>query len=215
MAKISEGVLGAFIGKVGPVTGYIRNGQNIVRTARSRSDGKITLARSAQRAKIKVCNEFTKAFSGTGFFKRTFPAAEKGGTGYNRACSAIMNLAVTGSYPNTSLNYSKVLISQGPLPPPENAKVSKPGDGKLYFTWDDNSNDGTAQPDDRAILIAFFPEVKQAIYSIGDNCRSDEEAVLDVGIMKNFAAETWIGFLSADEKLASCSCYAGKTGVAK
>ena len=36
MAKIPDGVLGTLIGRVGPVTGYLRNGENILRTRRSR-----------------------------------------------------------------------------------------------------------------------------------------------------------------------------------
>jgi hypothetical protein len=74
MAKVPEGILGGFIGRVGPISGYRRNGVNIMRTARSRKDKKITPGRLAQREKLKVCNGFTWAFSGTGFFAKSFPS---------------------------------------------------------------------------------------------------------------------------------------------
>jgi hypothetical protein len=62
MAKVTEGILGGFIGRVGPISGYRRNGVNIMRTAKSRKDHKITPGRLAQREKLKVCNDFTWPF---------------------------------------------------------------------------------------------------------------------------------------------------------
>src|SRR5258706_15231405 len=103
MAKIPNGILGVLLGKAGPVSGYMRNGQNILRTSTRRKDNKITPERTAQREKIKVCNDFTRAFTGTGFFNKSFPPYGDTGTGYNRATSAVMNLAITGSYPDTRI----------------------------------------------------------------------------------------------------------------
>lgn len=54
MAKIPDGVLGALIGKIGPVSGYRRNGENILRTAHSRGIIKATPARTAQREKMSL-----------------------------------------------------------------------------------------------------------------------------------------------------------------
>ena len=207
MASIPNGILGNFVGTAGNVCGYMRNGKNFVRSRRRKSTSPMTGARLAQQQKLKVCNEFTKLFCGTGFFNKTFPAYGHSGTGFNRVTSAIMNLAITGNYPDFSLNYSKVLISKGPLPPPENAMVAKETDGKLLFTWENNSNEGSAQKEDKVILVAFFPGLKQVMYTIGDAVRNDGEAILDIGVMKDFAAEIWIGFLSADKKNASCSSY--------
>lgn len=62
--------------------------------------------------KIKVCNDFTKAFTGTGFFERSFPTPGHTGSGYNRAISAIMNLAVVIN-PEPVIPWPKVLVSKG------------------------------------------------------------------------------------------------------
>ena len=119
MAIIPNGILGSFLGKAGPVTGYVRNGQNIIRSAHSRKDNKITPLRTAQREKIKICNDFTRPFSGTGFFNKSFPAYGSTGSGYNRATSALMNKAIAGAYPATHIAYPNVQISQGPYPKPK------------------------------------------------------------------------------------------------
>lgn len=213
MGKIANGLLGVVTGRVGPITTYMRNGENIVRSARSRKDGKITPARTAQRQKIKVCNDFTRAFSGTGFFRKTFPGYGTGSTGYNRATAAIMNLAITGDYPDTRLNYKEVLVSQGPLPGPVNATAIADADAKIIFSWMDNSGNGTAKPDDLAILVAYIPELKQAVFSIGSATRAECNAMLNAQVFNGFAAETWVGFLSNDELSASHSGYSGRVDL--
>src|ERR1039457_452575 len=124
MARIPHGILGDFIGTAGNISGYMRNGANFIRSKRRRSTKPMSLNRLAQQQKIKVCNEFTGPFSGSGIFNKTFPAYGSSATGYNRATSSLMNLAVVGNYPDTAIAYPLVLISQGPLPPADGASAS-------------------------------------------------------------------------------------------
>jgi len=101
------------------------------------------------------------------------------------------------------------LISKGPLPGAENAEVAVDTEGNMLFAWTDNTGIGTAKASDKAILVAYFPELKQAITSIGNATRNEGQAFLETSIMKGNAAETWIGFLSHDEKNAADSVYTG------
>ena len=68
MARNHNGVLGSFIGTIGPVTGFMRNGRNLLRSSTSSVINKGTPLQAAQQEKISVCAPFVKAFSGTGFF---------------------------------------------------------------------------------------------------------------------------------------------------
>ena len=213
MGKIPDGILGMLIGKLGPVSGYRRNGQNLVRVSGQSRKIKNTPMRRNQREKIKVCNDFTHAFSGTGFLGKSFPSYGDTGTGYNRATSAIMNLAITGTYPDTVISYPRVLISKGPLPCAENAEVAVDTEGNMLFAWTDNTGMGTAKANDKVILVAYFPELKQAITSIGNATRNAGQALLETSMRTDYAAETWIGFLSNDEKSAADSVYTGTVGL--
>ena len=208
MAILTQGILGPVIGKTGPVVSYIRFGQNITR---SRSDSKKnrieTPKRKTQRDKIKVCNEFTSRFSGTGFFNRSFPAYDHRGSGYNRATSAIMNKAVV-SNPEVILSYPKVLISQGPIPPVDYASALVNAAGNIQFNWTDNTGTRTAKENDTAILVAYFRESKEVVYAFSEATRKSGTATLEIN-SKQGTAETWVGFLSADEKNAADSIYAG------
>jgi hypothetical protein len=133
MARIPNGILGDFIGTAGNISGYVRNGRNFIRIRCGKSPKAMTSKRLAQLQKIKVCNEFAKAFSGNGFFNKAFPAYGDTGTGYNRATSAIMNLAINGKYPDTFISYPLVLISKGLLPDAEKASAAIDETGNILF----------------------------------------------------------------------------------
>jgi hypothetical protein len=210
MARIPDGIFGAFIGNVGNVNGYMRNGVNFVRSKRRKSSAPMTPKRLAQQLKIKVCNDFTRPFCGTGFFNKTFPAYGHSGTGFNRATGAIMNRAIAGTYPDTTIDYEQVLISKGPLPAARNASTAVSSDGTLLFGWEDNTGTGTAKANDKVILVAYFPAAKSAIFTIGSAMRKDCQAELETQNMQGPTAETWIGFLSNDGEDAGDSTYTGK-----
>ncbi|HEY8661644.1 MAG TPA: DUF6266 family protein [Hanamia sp.] len=80
----------------------------------------------------------------------------------------------------------------------------------IVFSWADNSGNGTAKADDLVILVAYFPELRQAIFSIGSAKRADCNALLKTRVLKGFTAEIWMGFLSIDEKNTSNSGYCEK-----
>ncbi len=208
MAILIDGILGKVVGKTGPVVSYIRFNQNITRSKGStRKNRNETPARKTQREKIKVCNDFTKAFSGTGFFTRSFPAYGHTGSGYNRVTSSIMNLAIINN-PSIAIAWPKVLISKGPIAPVEYASALVNGEGNIVFTWTDNSGDGTAKRNDKAVMVAYFTETREAVYIFSDAERKDETATLDVE-SKTGTAHTWLGFLSADEIHAANSVHTG------
>ena len=164
----------------------------------------------SQREKIRICSAFTKAFTGSGFFNKTFPAHGHTGTGYNRAVSALMSRALTGVYPNLQLDYTNVLISKGRLPAAQSAKLVKKPNNTLQFSFTDNSTTGIAAPNDTVILVAYSPGLQQAVFTINSGIRRDKKAVLNVAALKGQLVETWIGFLSADEKDASDSVWVGR-----
>ena len=207
MARIINGINGGFTGKVGTVTGYTRNGGSFMRSRHRRKDNVKSEKRLAQQEKIKVCNEFTKPFSGSGFFNKSFPANGATSTGYNRATSAIMNRAIVQN-PGAFFSYPLVLVSMGMLPGAVYASGLANDDGNIIFSWTDNTGTGTAKVDDKVLLVAYFTESKEAVYCITDAIRKDGKAVLPMKSMTGIA-ETWIGFVSADETIAADSVYTG------
>lgn len=213
MATITNGIIGPFIGKAGPVCGYTRNGKSFVRSRPRKSSVPASPKRLAQQQKMKVCSEFTRPFSGTGFFNKTFPAFGQSSTGVNRATSAIMNLAIAGTYPDTFIDYEQVLISRGHLPGAKNASTAVSSDGTILFGWEDNTGTGAAKATDKVVLVAYFPETRRAVFTIGTAIRKDGQSLLDISGIQGQAAETWIGFLSNDEAHAANSTYCGRVDL--
>jgi hypothetical protein len=212
MAILTKGILGEVIGKTGPVVSYMRFGQNITRSKGSTRKNRIeTPARKIQREKIKVCNDFTRAFSGTGFFNKSFPSYGHTGSGYNRVTSSIMNLAIVTN-PYVAIQWRKVLVSKGPIAPVNHAFALVKDEGNIVFTWTDNSGDGTAKRNDRAILVGYFPESKQAVFSFSEAERKDGSALLIAGTLKG-TVHTWLGFLSADGTNVANSVYTGELKI--
>lgn len=212
MAILSQGILGPSTGKTGPVISYTRYGQNIIRSKGNTKKNKIeTPARKAQREKIKVCNEFTKAFTGTGFFNKSFPAFGHTGSGYNRATGSLMNLALV-SNPITAISWPKVLVSKGEIASVDFATTQVNADGDIVFSWQDNAGTGTAKGTDKAILVAYFPGTNEVVFKFHEATRSECFAVLAMQSKKG-VAETWLGFLSSDEKNAANSVYTGSVAL--
>jgi len=209
MATIPNGILGGIQGQVGTVTGYNRYGVDVIRVAKNRGTVKPTAKRLAQRSKITVCNRFAKAFAGKGFFTKTFPAFGHTGSGYNRAVSALMSLALVSSEEGVVISYPLVLISNGKLPPATYAAAVATSEGNIHFSWTDNTGTGTSKKNDKAILVAYFPSTNEVIFSFGAGTREAGNAVLETASKKGVIAETWMGFLSNDEEDAACSVYTG------
>jgi len=210
MAKLPHGLLGPFLGSAGPVSGYLRLGTPVVRSKPRSSSYKSTPARQAQQRKLQVVLPFIQAFTGTPFFKKSFPIGKEGSTGYNRALSQVMNGALVGNDSELVLSYPLVLISRGSLPKAENATVGIEQDGHLRFCWTDNSETGKAKASDLVLLVAFAPALGQAVYAVGPNQRSDREALLPVHQFKGYVVETWIGFIDEMETDAADSVYTGR-----
>lgn len=211
MAKVTNGINGGFTGKVGTVTGYTRNGGSFMRSRHRRKDNIKSEKRLAQQQKIKLCNEFTKPFSGSGFFNTTFPANGATSTGYNRATSAIMNQAIVKE-PAPALSYPLVLVSRGVLPGAVYASALVNDDGNIVFSWTDNTGTGTAKEKDKVLMVAYFPKSKEAVYEISTGTRKDCKAILKMNAMKGIA-ETWIGFVNEDETNAADSVYTGSVSL--
>lgn len=197
MAIAQNGILGFATGRVGPVTCYVRNGRNIIRTARNTGVVKATEARLAQRDRIRLCIGFAKVFSGTGFFNATFPAYGHGGTGYNRAVSSLMNVGLTGSYPHQRLAYENVLVARGPLPGAKNAAAIADTTGNILFHWTDNSEDGTARPGDDCILVAYATNSNRPLFSLLAGSRSAQTAMLNATALSGETVATWMAFRNA------------------
>lgn len=212
MGKISQGVLGGFSGKVGNVVGGTWKGIDYMRIKPANVSNPRTAGQVDQRSKFSTTLKFLQSM--TDFLRVGFKLYANKMTQFNAAMSYNLNNAITGSYPNFTIDYANALVSRGGLTGAFNAAVSSSG-GLVEFTWDDNTGSGNAQATDKALLVVYNPAKDESIYDSAGAVRSATSQ--NLGMPASYVGddvEVFIGFLSEDGKEVANSVYIGSVTVA-
>jgi hypothetical protein len=209
MATIPQGITGPFIGKVGPVIGYVSRGKAIMRgrpnLSKSRKPSTLQLQ---QHAKFSLMNKFLGPI--IPFLNETKKTVDVDLTGYNKAFSYNVKNSIVGSYPDLIIDYSMVLLSRGDLPNVRSADATSLSSGQITCKWTDNSGTGLARPDDKAFLAVHCPEINNTwMYAIDQAKRSAGGCIFDVARFSGRTVQIYLGFLSSDGKEVSDSLYVG------
>jgi hypothetical protein len=136
-------------------------------------------------------------------------------TEFNSAMSYNVKNAVIGVYPDYVIDFESALISRGGLTGALNPTVNSPRVGQVQFNWVDNSIDGNARPDDRAMVLVYNPARNEAVYVTDGSARSAGTHTLTVpNQYSGDTVYTFIAFISEDGKEVSNSKYVGELIVA-
>jgi hypothetical protein len=212
MARVTKGIQGGFSGAVGTVVGSSWRGIDYMRSHASYPKGRTySLAQLDQQRKFGLVNSFTKTL--TDLLRTTYKLYAKRQSGVNSATSYLLQKAIAGSSPHFELDYSKVLISRGNLLGARNAGVRMDADGIITFTWINNAGAGGAKTSDRAIIVAYCPELKQSRYAITTASRSSSTVSMPAAAFSGYPIHTWLGFIAENEKAIANSVYAGALGL--
>jgi hypothetical protein len=209
MARFQTGVLGGFEGKVGTVVGGRWKGIDYMRHKGRKSNKPPTQSQLEQRARFALLTSFIHKLSR--LFMKSFKEVPEM-TGINAALSYNYQHALTGVYPSFAIDFSKVLISQGILENGILPSANPTGNGVLTFGWTDNTGIGLANADDKAVMVIYCPETKQALYKTGAGRNSGTDT-LNAANFTGKTVETWLTFASAGEKEYSSSIYTGQVVV--
>lgn len=173
MGKIKQGILGGFSGKVGPVIGSSWKGKAIIKAAPLSFNDRNSQAQQQQRMKFAIVGKFVTAI--LGFVNEGFRKQAIGMTAPNAAVAANLDDAISGTWPNYEINYSKVLVSSGSVDLPYSPSATADGT-TLSLTWADNSGMGNALADDKVMILAFNDAKGQAVYNTSAGERADRNA---------------------------------------
>jgi hypothetical protein len=190
MGKMEKGLLGGFTGKLGNVVGFTKNGKYFVRSMPAKRKDKPTAKNLEQRARFALMGSFLKFMAPV--VRLTF---NQKNIAHDRQCFALnFRNAITGTYPNFSIDYAKVQLACGPLLPAEDVIVNSINSCKLEFTWQQYTHDSCGF--DTAVLICYCPELSGIEYSFGPATRCDAKAVLHVPAFRGKLVHSWITFIS-------------------
>jgi hypothetical protein len=212
MGTYKKGILGSFSGKVGTVVGSYWKGISYMRSISGKKKGTPSSAQVEQQMKFAIMIKFHEAFMA--LLPKTFANFSKTMSPANYAISHNLKDAITGVYPNFSVDYHKVLLSLGKLHNAGAPSIESNGAGKIKFNWVDNSGDtDSAKATDKSILVAYCAETNEAVFTLNGPSRVAETAVLNVALFGGKGVETFLAFISEDGKLVSRSTYLGNVMV--
>jgi Family of unknown function (DUF6266) len=207
MGKLLHGINGPFSGKVGPVVGYMLNNQAVIRSLPGRSRKPLTPKQINQRKKFALINDFLNQLQS--LLNLTFANVAINMTGSNKAFSYNLKNATRGFYPDLSINYSMVLLGRGDLPNVISAKTAPLPEGKLEFSWTDNSGTGKAKATDKAFAAVYNEELKDWEYELNLATRGEGICVLDASLLKGKPVHGYLGFITEDGRDVTDTIYTG------
>lgn len=208
MGTYNNGVLGGFSGKVGPVIGSNWRGKNIIRSVPSKSRKTASAAQQLQRDKFKFVLQFLTPLKP--LLSETFGANAGNKTPFNNAMSYHLKEAVSHTGLNFEIDYSKVLIGMGGLCGIANPEVHGAGTTALSLTWDANSQQGLAYPDDALLVVAYAPSLNEFDFFIAYSLRKTGACALHFS--EAFYGEPvhlWATFTNSGLALTATSRYLG------
>jgi Family of unknown function (DUF6266) len=211
MAKLPNGILGGFRGRVGPVVGTQWKGIEVMRSRPPSKRRKSSEDQLKQQAKMSLMTSFIAPLST--LLNSTYQCVTVHMSCFNRALSHNMRDAIIGDYPEFKINYPYVVLGVGDLRNVESPKVSSDSEGRLTFSWRDNSNEGSARATDQFFAVLYCEELKKWETREAGPQRNAGSYTLDVPAFSGKAVHTYIGFLSADAKFVTTSLYAGSINI--
>ncbi len=202
MGKLTNGIFGDVNGKIGNIIGYDLNGQHVIRTVGVNTKH-LSVKQLNNQMQMKVIMELFSKIE-TSIHAGFSPIARNTNKNYhNFAISYNKPSALKGFYPDVELDYSKIKISAGELPQPDNINV-KLLDHQLIFTWDAVNNK------DQVMLLAIAPSNKEVVYENSGAYKSTGSATLKLKPkMYNQALEVYISFINNERTMVANSLYLG------
>ena len=209
MATFRKGLLGGFSGSVGPVIGSTWKELDVMRSQPGPRKGDPSAAQVDQQSKFALAgsfvNDIKKLLSAT--------IADTGRmTAYNIALQQILQDAITGTSNAWSIDYSKVLLSEGELMNAFGFSVASAAAGKISWSWQASAGVGE-DPTDRAVLVVYSEDLGRAAYTLNGAVRSAGTSSLTIPAFSGKQVQTWLSFISANGKEIADSVFTGQVTV--
>lgn len=212
MSTIKQGILGGFSGKVGTVIGGSWKGIEYMRGIAPSVSNPRTQAQINQRAKFSTVLKFLQPL--TPFLRIGFKNEAIGMSAFNAAMSINIQNALKGTYPAYTIDYAKALVSRGTLPGALNPAAVSTTAGEVAFSWEDNSTDTNAMPDDKVVLVIYNPAKQRAITLVDGTTRISGNQVITVpASFSGDEVQCYIAFQNANQSVLSNSAFVNELVV--
>jgi len=211
MARLLEGILGGFSGKVGTVVGFSRNGKQFMKSRPKPRTGAPTANELANRQKFAATQSWLKPI--TGFVRVGFRTYSNSGHGFNSAKSYLSKNALAGTTPDFYIDPIKALVSWGDLPGCENPEARSEAENTVTFYWEADLQD-SERKNDHVMMLAYDIEGSLASFTTSGAKRKAGTDSLEVpDAFSGREVDVYIAFISEERAEMSMSQYLGKVLV--
>ena len=210
MAKVGSSIFD-IRGKLGDLVYYSYRGKRIVRRASTGKRINSSQIQLEHQAKFKVMGNFLRSLHD--FLKVTYKVYNRNKTGYQKAFSENYRVALSGTYPSFSIDYSKVRLGNGILPNAMDPLVNSPEPGKLVFSWGENDKGDRSMSSDQFYVAIYSEKFKQWYFNFKNAERYKKFCRVDATYFSGTRVQVYIGFVSADGKQVSTPLYTGALTV--
>lgn len=211
MARITNGILGGFSGKVGTVVGASWRGIDYIRSTPNRSTTPATPLQLAQRVKMVLFRGFLLGVDQ--IIENCFQNYDKE-TPMNSALSYNMKHAITGSYPELSIDFPNLLFSKGDLQSAWSLTAVSNESNTIDFSWQNGAFSNYRGAEDGVTIVIYSPEAMKFVKVTEAGRRADEGSRLI--FPENFSGQKvhcYLHFYSDAFNIASTNEYLGVVTV--
>ncbi len=206
MARIEQGILGPFSGKVGEVIGSSWKGIPYIKARPTQFHDAKTPRQLTHRMKLQTAHAFARSIKN--IIEIGFRNVTGTQTPYNNAVSYTMKNALMGEYPEVGITPNKIMISQGKLAGAEDCAFSVKEDGAITFSWGEAAPIGNANDEDQAWLLAYNFTQQQGV-SIQTSRQAKNGSVKIPEKWKSDCIACYIFFSSITNEEVSNSAFLG------
>ena len=208
MGKLTNGINGPFVGKVGTVVGSSWKGIPYMKGTYKKRTGRASLQEKSNRNKFAMAQRWLKpviSFVREGF-KNYSPTVE----GFLAAKSWLLLHSFEGTQPDISINPALVKLSHGSLPLPAGIRVEKGAGNRLQFSWNPATTEGV-HGKDQAMLLAYGAagDDSSVVSDIPGQFRETGAGSLKLPEGKKMTYHIYLAFLAYDRSRQSDSVYLG------
>ena len=212
MAKINQGILDGFKGKVGTVVGFFWKGKPVMRGYKRFIHDHHSDAQLITRLRFSVISGLSVAFKPAADLGFHLRAKSRGNTELNNFVQVNWNAVTANSSAEVVVDYGSLVVAYGAVPGVffERASYETPQQVEVPFA--PNSAAGGTSDDDIVYLFAYNPLLGSGVLSAGVK-RTDSKAVLELpAAWSGENAHLW-GFVVSPGGTPSFSSYLGEGTV--
>ena len=208
MAVVQNPVTGRTRGKFASAIFSKQFGKNTMRSKPIEVKNPKSIGQLTQRAMFNVVLAFAQIVLLT--VRVGWKNAASGMSAYNAFFKhAILN-AVSGSYPDFAIDFSKIVVASGSLLGFLSPLWSSPAGHKIMFAWSDNSDQGNASAEDILFVCLINTTNGNTLQISTDKTRVDEEYTSPEFGETNDKCQCYAFFVDAVTGNVSDSIYSGE-----